>query len=116
MSSFFLSESTSQVFELIDRVQASIASLRVDAPQKLTAQSSRGLTTAGATLEFIREQVPKAIKDCLDRSRRVMEIVTAMKVFTHPGTNSYVHASINDLVSTTVSKRATAGILRGDWS
>ncbi len=104
----FLSESTAQVFELIDLVQEQISQLN-QSPQIRQAMPSPKLRRCDQKFDFIREQVPRAIKDCLVGSRRVMEIVTAMKVFSHPGTKSFVNANINDLIL------STASITRNRW-
>ncbi len=104
----FLSESTSQVFDLIDTVQEQIAQLQ-SSPGSSTNKTLSTLRRYDQKFDYIREQVPKAIKDCLIGSRRVMEIVTAMKVFTHPGTKGYEHANINDLILSTTS------ITRNRW-
>lgn len=107
----FLSESTAQVFELIDLVQSQLATLQADSeelkPQSLPQPPS--LESADKKLSFIREQVPRAIRDCLVGSRRVIEIVTAMKVFTHPGNNGFVPTNVNDLILSTTS------ITRNRW-
>ena len=81
----FLSESTSQVFELIDSVQDQIAQMESTSQTNASATLAK-LRRFDHKFDYIREQVPKAINDCLIGSRRVMEIVSAMKVFTHPGT------------------------------
>lgn len=107
----FLSESTSQVFELIDRVQSQLTTHNPCNLHGPTDNSSvrdsaapvNGLAIADAKLNFIREQVPRAIRDCLMGSRRVIEIVTAMKVFTYPGTNGFVSSNVNDLITSTTS-------------
>lgn len=101
----FLSESTSQVFSLIDRVQEQIATLSHEG----AASSSLNIAAIGTRLGYIREQVPMAIKDCLAGSRRVIEIVNAMKVFTHPSNNHFVSSNINDLIT------STASITRNRW-
>ncbi len=115
----FLSESTAQVFELIDRVQQQLETLQQSNSPTTSEKNGPALKSnadvnvrfdaADRKLKFIREQVPRAIKDCLIGSRRVMEIVTAMKVFTHPGTNGYAQANVNDLILSTTS------ITRNRW-
>ena len=104
----FLSDSTSQVFELIDSVQEQIAQLQ-HVPQANSSGAISKLRRFDHKFDFIREQVPKAINDCLIGSRRVMEIVTAMKVFTYPSTKSFVNANLNDLILSTTS------ITRNRW-
>ncbi len=103
----FLSESTSQVFELIDSVQEQIDELQRGSSTSVASMSK--LRRFDQKLDFIRTQVPKAIEDCLVGSRRVIEIVSAMKVFTHPGTKSFVHANLNDLIV------SAASITRNRW-
>ena len=104
----YLSDTTAQVFDLIDSVHATIAQLQ-DNPRVDRSRCLAELTKHDEKLGFIREQVPKAIKDCLDGSRRVMEIVSAMNVFTHPGSKSFVPANVNDLIESTLS------ITRNRW-
>ncbi len=101
----FLSESTEKVFNLIDTVQDQIAALNNEGKPTVVPT----LNETDKKLRFMREQIPKAINDCLVGSRRVVEIVTAMKVFTHPGNKDFVSCNVNELIQSTTS------ITRNRW-
>src|SRR5205085_8250415 len=50
---------------------------------------------AAADLEFLKDEVPRAIEQTLDGVNRVGQIVRAMKEFSHPGNEGMVASDIN---------------------
>ncbi len=58
---------------------------------------------AGADLEFLSTEVPKAFERTLDGVERVASIVRAMKEFAHPDTNEQSAADINHAIDTTLT-------------
>ena len=60
-------------------------------------------------IEFLREEVPKAIEQSLEGASRVTEIVSAMKQFSHPGQEGKSTADLNELI------RSTATVCRNRW-
>ncbi|MEQ8762645.1 MAG: response regulator [Planctomycetota bacterium] len=65
--------------------------------------------TDQADLEFLSEEIPSAIEQSLDGIRRVSEIVSAMKQFSHPGTEERTPADVNQLISNAVA------VSRNEW-
>jgi|GEM_PF-5103181 len=62
-----------------------------------------------ADLEFLEEEIPKAIDQCLEGVSRVRKIVNAMKEFSHPGTKAKVPTDINRAIE------STALVCRSEW-
>ncbi|GMT41944.1 MAG: hypothetical protein IEMM0002_0355 [bacterium] len=60
-------------------------------------------------LEFLREEVPKAVQSSLRGVERVSTIVRAMKEFSHPGTKEKVPTDINKAIKSTIT------VSRNEW-
>src|SRR5205823_972719 len=58
---------------------------------------------AGADLEFLSAEVPKAFERTLEGVERVAGIVRAMKEFAHPDANEHSPADINHAIETTLT-------------
>jgi len=58
---------------------------------------------AGADLEFLSQEVPKAFERTLEGVERVAGIVRAMKEFAHPDANEHSPADINHAIETTLT-------------
>lgn len=56
-----------------------------------------------ADVEYLKEEIPKAIEQSLDGVGRVSEIVRAMKEFSHPGQEEKVATDINKAIVSTVT-------------
>ena len=59
--------------------------------------------------ERIRNNMPAAIEESREGIRRTVQIVRAMKEFSHPGAKEKMPACLNDLIQSTVA------ITRGRW-
>jgi signal transduction histidine kinase len=66
-------------------------------------------TLAEADLEFMKEEIPKALKQSLDGANRVSNIVRAMKDFSHPGTEEKKPIDLNRAIE------STAIVARNEW-
>lgn len=62
-----------------------------------------------ADLEYLIEEVPKAIEQTLQGVERVTRIVRAMKEFSHPGTTEKTPTDLNHAIETTVT------VSRNEW-
>ena len=62
-----------------------------------------------ADLEFLSEQIPLAVDQALDGLRRVTDIVSAMKEFSHPGGGEFVDVDLNHTVT------SVATVTRNEW-
>jgi PAS domain S-box-containing protein len=60
-------------------------------------------------IEFLSEQIPRAVTQSLEGVTRVADIVRAMKKFSHPGTREKAPADINEAV------KCTATVCRNEW-
>ncbi|HKI36308.1 MAG TPA: ATP-binding protein [Gemmataceae bacterium] len=64
---------------------------------------------AGAELDYLSDEVPKALEQTLDGIRRVARIVRSMKEFSHPGGEEKTAADLNRLVENTIT------VARHEW-
>ncbi|MGA9669907.1 MAG: PAS domain S-box protein [Terracidiphilus sp.] len=62
-----------------------------------------------ADLEYLAQEVPRAIEQTLDGVQRVAKIVSAMKEFSHPGSQEKRTIDLNKAIETTVT------ISRNEW-
>lgn len=60
-------------------------------------------------LDYIREEIPKAIAQSLEGLDNVAKIVSAMKQFSHPGAEEKVYTDINKAIQNTIT------ISRNEW-
>ena len=60
-------------------------------------------------LEYLIEEIPQAIRQSLEGTGRVAEIVRAMKNFSHPDTQEMESADLNEAIRTTVQ------VSRNEW-
>jgi PAS domain S-box-containing protein len=63
----------------------------------------------GCDLEFISEEVPRAIEQSLDGARRVAGIVRAMKEFSHPDSAEKSDTDLNNGILSTIT------VARNEW-
>jgi PAS domain S-box-containing protein len=66
-------------------------------------------TLAEADMEFMKEEIPKALKQSLDGASRVSKIIKAMKDFSHPGTEGKKPIDVNRAIE------STAIVARNEW-
>ncbi len=64
---------------------------------------------ATADVDYLREEIPKAIDQSLDGIQRISMIVSAMKEFSHPDLGNKVAADLNKAIETTVT------VARNEW-
>lgn len=60
-------------------------------------------------LDYLREEIPKAIEQSLDGVGRVAKIVRAMKEFSHPGSEEKTAVDINKAIESTIT------VARNEW-
>ncbi|MEK7853029.1 MAG: PAS domain S-box protein, partial [Planctomycetota bacterium] len=60
-------------------------------------------------LDYLIEEIPKAIQQSLDGVDRVAKIVRAMKEFSHPGTNEKTATDLNKAIENTIT------VSRNEW-
>lgn len=64
---------------------------------------------ANANLDYLAEQIPRAIGQSLEGVERISTIVQAMKEFSHPGATAKSHADLNQCI------RSTVMVSRNEW-
>jgi PAS domain S-box-containing protein len=102
----FLSESWEALFSLLERYRGAVHTGAVLSPELVVdlAQAEQL-----CDLEFIHDEVPRAIAQSLDGTRRVAKIVRAIREFSHPDLADKTEADLNEgIASTTV-------IARNEW-
>ena len=96
----FIQESKDDLFDIIGKLKA-------QAPHAEAAQAIESQITSLADIldehdfEFVEEELPKAIEQSIEGTRRVSTIVQAMKTFSHPSTESFATANINQIINDT---------------
>lgn len=102
----FLQECHQRLFDLIDSLIHTFDSpARSWDDRKLAVRR----TVEEARYERLSSMAPSAITEAAEASRRVIEIVRAMKVMSHPGTHNFVDSDLNDVI------RNAATIARNRW-
>ncbi|MCI0535466.1 MAG: PAS domain S-box protein [Verrucomicrobiales bacterium] len=74
---------------------------------ELMAQVEQARQTAD--LEYLSVEIPKALDQTLDGIHRVSKIVSAMKDFSHPGTDSKTMLDLNKAIESTLT------VCRSEW-
>ncbi|HZQ24360.1 MAG TPA: ATP-binding protein [Terriglobales bacterium] len=104
----FLKESWTQIAELLTlardlREKAGQASVPPEMLERFDAMAKQ------ADIEYLLEEVPRAINQSLDGIQRVAKIVRAMKEFSHPGSEEKCAIDINKAIETTIT------VARNEW-
>jgi PAS domain S-box-containing protein len=97
----FLDDACSSIFALLALCQAAL--------RELSAATQVDEAAARCDLEFLREEVPRAIDQSLDGARRVATIIRAMKEFSHPDLTGRRQFDLNRGIASTIT------IARNEW-
>jgi signal transduction histidine kinase len=104
----FLQGSFHDLFGLIEKYRYLLKTAKEgEISQKVIAEVER--TEDNTDLEYLSEEIPKAIQQSLEGIDRVAKIVRAMKEFSHPGTKEKKAIDINKAIETTIT------IARNEW-
>jgi len=97
----FVRDSINDLLKLTDQYAALLASVKDgDVQPKQIAEI--GSAIEDLDLEFIKEEIPKAIEQTLSGVDRVAEIVEAMKDFSHPGRTGKTPTDLNKAIASTI--------------
>ena len=104
----FLSDSFSDLTAVLDRHRALLVSVKTgtcapDLIEACEAESRR------ADLDYLVEEIPKAIAQSTEGVERIAAIVRAMKEFSHPGSDEKTCVDLNKAIETTVT------VARNEW-
>jgi two-component system, NtrC family, sensor kinase len=104
----FMRDAIQDLFELHEKQQTLLeAAKRAGLDEEIIQQVEKAAELAD--LEFLTEELPKAIEQSLDGVSRVASIVRAMKEFAHPGTSEMNPADLNEAITTTIT------VARNKW-
>lgn len=101
----FLSLSSTDLIDLVKSSRAILERLGSLIPDRAAADEVRELLERyeRADVEFLAEEVPRALEQSLEGTKRVTKIVRALKEFAHPGGDEPEPTDVNRLVESTVS-------------
>ncbi len=92
----FLEESTDEVFALLESLKTQAAARGSVADAELAA------LYVAADVEYLKEEIPKAIAQSLDGVGRIAKIVGAMKEFSHPSVERTAY-DLNRAIASTIT-------------
>ena len=92
----FLNDSWKSTLELMQRYRSAVHGTGNPLPLEVKAELEKA--EQSCDLEFIVEEVPRAIEQSLDGARRVAKIVRAMKEFSHPDSAEKTATDLNKAI------------------
>ncbi|MGS2724680.1 two-component system sensor histidine kinase NtrB [Porticoccus sp. GXU_MW_L64] len=92
----FLQRSFNELMELLQRIQ----SLLQEAPKPLAEKIAQLLEEGD--MDFLAQEIPDALQQSCGGMKNIAEIVSAMKGFSHPGTNNKQPVDINCAIESTL--------------
>jgi PAS domain S-box-containing protein len=104
----FLLDSFTELITILMSYHTLFESVKAGRP---TEDDIRKIETliAELDLDYLKEEIPKAIEQSLEGLDNVAKIVSAMKQFSHPGTEEKVYTDINKAIQNTIT------ISRNEW-
>ncbi len=104
----FLEQSFGELGELLKRYQALLAAAgEGEVPAELVAEVREA--AEAADVEFLEEEIPRALAQSREGIGRVSKIVRAMKDFSHPGSEQKEPIDLNHAIESTVT------VARNEW-
>ncbi len=99
----FLRDACLCILPLLESCRAALRELSAETAARMDEEAAK------CDLEFLREEVPRAIDQSLDGTRRVATIVRAMKEFSHPDLTGKRQFDLNQGIASTIT------IARNEW-
>jgi len=104
----FVKDSFAAISKVLQSHEELLAAARNNSiTPELLARSEALMTDSD--MEYLREQIPSALKETLEGVDRVTKIVRAMKDFSHPGGREKAPADLNRAIESTVT------VARNEW-
>lgn len=104
----FLEEAFRDLERIMELYDTLLTSLKAGKPvEGLAGEIEAAVRTAD--LEYVREEIPKAIQQSLEGIERISTIVRAMKEFSHPGTDEKTGVNLNKAIESTIT------VARNEW-
>lgn len=104
----FLSDSFTELLPFIRRTNARLTENHSGSPTAETTEPPKAVEPS-PDLDYLMEEVPKAIAQTLEGVERVTKIVRAMKEFAHPDSGATAPADLNKAIQSTVT------VARSEW-
>lgn len=104
----FLSDAFTDIGTVLDRHHTLLNSAKAGSCPQETIERCE-VEVERVDLEYLQEEVPKAIAQSLDGVERIAKIVRAMKEFAHPGGDEPAYEDLNHAIRTTVE------VSRNEW-
>lgn len=105
----FLQDSYAELFPIITKCNSLLAEMSGDEGISPEAISELKEAFSRADVEYLLDEIPRAISQSLEGVGRVTKIVHAMKEFSHPNTNSMEAVNLNGAIESTVT------VCRNEW-
>ncbi|MCC7476521.1 MAG: hypothetical protein IT425_14105, partial [Pirellulales bacterium] len=93
----FIDECTTKLFALLDGYDRAMGDMEHPVGWEARQREIANLIHDGQ-LEYIRDEMPQAVAESRQGIRRVLDIVRAMRQFSHPGTKEMVDTDLNEAV------------------
>jgi PAS domain S-box-containing protein len=104
----FLEEAFGDLERIMELYNKLLTALRAGEPfEELTGKIEA--TMEDIDLQYIREEIPKAVRQSMDGIERISTIVKAMKEFSHPGTDEKKNIDLNRAIENTIT------VARNEW-
>lgn len=105
----FLRDSFDETFSLMGRLMAQLMEIRTLGGAAGEAAGKALDDLADTDLDYLGAEIPKAIQQSLDGVGRISKIVSAMKDFSHPGSETKVLADLHRAIESTIT------VSRNEW-
>ena len=104
----FLQDALHDIFELQEQQARLLKAAKTGKVSKDIIEAVES-TAKGSDIEYLAEEIPKAVEQSLDGVDRISKIVRAMKEFSHPGATGMTDSDINEAIDTTIT------VTRNEW-
>jgi PAS domain S-box-containing protein len=104
----FLQESVADLLALTQQYAAFVETAKASGMDTAVIEQQLQALKAADT-EYLKEELPIAIKQSLEGAERVSKIVRAMKEFSHPGSTEMSSANLNEAIETTIT------VAKNEW-
>ncbi len=104
----FLKEAFDDIQTALDALDELLTAVKAGRPPAELIEKTEA-TLVAIDLEYLREEIPQAIRQSLDGVGRVANIVRAMREFSHPGSDEKSFVDLRESIETTLT------VARNEW-
>jgi len=105
----FLQDAFSSVREALDQYARLLVQVESSQAHKDELISEVQVAVEAADIEYLQDEIPRAISQSLEGIDRIAAIVRAMKQFSHPGVTEKTLVDVNEAIETTMI------VARNEW-